>query len=95
VPLPGLRAALERELGPPPGGTLPDEVALPLTQGERALLLGARTAAEAEGDDHIGPEHLLLAILADAEGPAARLLAAHGVDAAAATAAARVVIHEH
>ena len=48
----------------------------------------AREAADL-GDEHIGCEHLLLALVADAEAPAARLLARLGADPARIVVATR------
>jgi ATP-dependent Clp protease ATP-binding subunit ClpA len=95
VPIPALRSALERGLGPPPGGTRAEEVAIELTPGERRIMEHARIAAEGEGDSHIGPEHLLLALLSDQEDTVSLLLAQHGVDAATTKASLRVVVRKH
>jgi ATP-dependent Clp protease ATP-binding subunit ClpA len=47
----------------------------------RAVVLGAQAEAEALGDEVIGSEHLLLSLLRDPAGAAARLLALWGVEA--------------
>jgi ATP-dependent Clp protease ATP-binding subunit ClpC len=95
VALRSLRRELERLLGPPPGGTEPEAVVLPLTQGERDVLAAAGAWSRREGDEHVGPEHLLLAILADGATHTAQTLARHGIGTESATASMRVVIHKH
>ena len=42
------------------------------TTGARAVVTGAQTEARALHHDHIGTEHVLLALLADPEGAVAR-----------------------
>jgi ATP-dependent Clp protease ATP-binding subunit ClpC len=95
VPLHSLRRELELLLGPPLGRTQPEEVARPLLPGEQSVLEQARAWSRREGDEHIGPEHLLLAILAEREGSAAHTLAQHGMETATAIASMRAVIHKH
>jgi ATP-dependent Clp protease ATP-binding subunit ClpC len=50
----------------------------PSTAAQQALI-NAYQAARAFGATYFGPEHLLLALVADQQSPAARVLAAHGV----------------
>lgn len=49
------------------------------TAQARSAVEGARDAAVARGDGHVGPEHLLLALAAPGSGPAAGVLADQGV----------------
>ena len=56
------------------------------TPRARNVVVESQNAAHAAGNDQIGPEHLLLALLTDAESLAVKLLNGHGVDAAAVTA---------
>lgn len=89
-----LRGELEAELGPP-GRPRPDEVALPLTEGERHVLAQARTEAGLRGDAYIAPEHVLLGILHDEQSPAARAIARHGFEYVGAVGHVDAVIHRH
>ncbi len=57
-------------------------------QAHRVLDL-AREEAERCGHRYLGPEHLLLGVLAEGQSAAARVLRAHGVDLAAARAEVR------
>jgi len=59
------------------------------TGGARAAVVGAQQEARDLGQSPIGTEHVLLALLADADTPVARLLAAQGVDATTARAEVR------
>jgi ATP-dependent Clp protease ATP-binding subunit ClpC len=95
VPVHALCRELELLLGPPHGRPQPEEVVRPLLPGEQQVLDEARTWSRREGDEHIGPEHILLAILADRESPAAHALGQHGVKTETAMASMRVVIHKH
>ncbi len=53
------------------------------TQAARETVVGAQLEARTLGHPHIGTEHLLLGILREEHGPAARLLAEAHVDTAA------------
>ena len=77
VSLNGVRHELEAALGEP-GRPQPEEVALPLTDGERRLVDEARQQAALRGDPFIGPQHLLLALLHAAAGPVAEIFLRHG-----------------
>ena len=81
VPLRGLRLDLEAELGPPPGPPAGDGVALALTPGEQSVV---EAASDLSVYRHVGPEHLLMAILKDATSPTAKVFARYGFMAATA-----------
>ena len=51
-----------------------------LTERAWQVLGQARDEARRLGDEHIGTDHLLLAMLRDAQGAAAYVLADHGID---------------
>jgi ATP-dependent Clp protease ATP-binding subunit ClpC len=95
VSLRDLRNELELLLGPPLGRTEPEEVVRPLLPGEQQVVDLARRWSQREGDEYVGPEHLLLAILAGGESATAIALAKHGVDTETALESMRVVIHKH
>ena len=95
VALRTLRRELERLLGEPAGRPQPEEVALSLTQGEQDILKEARACSRREGDEHVGPEHLLLALIADESSQTSQTLARHGIATDTALASMRVVIHKH
>jgi Clp amino terminal domain, pathogenicity island component len=65
----------------------PNEGFARFTPRARSVIVEAQNKAHAAGNDEITPAHLLLALFADAGSVAARLLAGHGVDVDAATAA--------
>lgn len=91
VDLRTLRQALESGLDPV-GRPRVDEVALPSTQGERDVLERALQEVRQRGDPYLGPQHLLLALLRDADGAVARACGAVGVTYDVASAAvARLV----
>ena len=75
----GLRALIERHLKPGP-----ENVAIsnpvPLTPRMQKVLLLARREAKNLGHNYIGSEHLLLGLLAEGDGIAAKALAARGLD---------------
>ena len=75
----GLRALIERHLRPGP-----ENVAIsnpvPLTPRMQKVLLLARREAKNLGHNYIGSEHLLLGLLAEGDGIAAKALAARGLD---------------
>ena len=69
---------LAAEAGPgTPGGAPPTT----LSPTAKRALLDARRIARALGASYIGPEHVLLALAANPESPAARLLAEQGLSA--------------
>ena len=77
VALPQLRRDLEASLperGRPPLG----DVLLPSTPGERSLLHAANVEANAFHPEYVGNEHLLLALLRDADSPVSRVFSRHG-----------------
>lgn len=90
-----LRGECERALGEPSGRAAPDEVALPLTPGEAQLVATARAASAGLGDEYVGPEHLLLALLASADPGIDGILAPTGLTRASTVAAMQSVIHRH
>src|SRR4051812_41270881 len=56
------------------------------TAGARTVVTDAQAEARALHHNHIGTEHVLIALLADPEGPAARSLRDSGLDAEAVRA---------
>jgi ATP-dependent Clp protease ATP-binding subunit ClpC len=84
VPLGAVRQELEAALGPPPGRPRPDDVAVPLTPGEQGAVEQARTESRLLGNEYVGPEHLLLAILREQSSPAGQVFARHGFSSATA-----------
>ncbi|MGH3630754.1 MAG: Clp protease N-terminal domain-containing protein, partial [Sciscionella sp.] len=66
----------ERKL---PGAGTPNSEQRALTAATKQTLLEALQAARALGSTYIGPEHILLAMVANPNSTAGRLLAAHGV----------------
>ncbi len=56
------------------------------TTGARAVVTDAQTEARSLHHDHIGTEHVFLALLADPDGPVARSLRGSGLDAEAVRA---------
>jgi ATP-dependent Clp protease ATP-binding subunit ClpC len=77
VSLQALRRDLEAAL-PERGRPLAGEVVLPATPGERAIMAAAALEADAFHPEYVGNEHLLLALLRDAESPLGQLFARHG-----------------
>jgi ATP-dependent Clp protease ATP-binding subunit ClpC len=63
---------------PPRGSPRPSEVAIPLSSGEEQVIAQAAAEARSMANEFIGPAHLLLAILRDADTPAARAFARYG-----------------
>jgi ATP-dependent Clp protease ATP-binding subunit ClpC len=61
------------------GERFPTAVEIPFTEPTKMVLNFGAAEADALGDDHIGPEHLLLGLLREERSDAARLLATHGV----------------
>ena len=79
VPLPVLRHELEAKLGSP-SRPRPHEAVLPTAPTEQREIEGAEAESRQRGDPYIGTQHLLLAILRDADTPIARAFARHAVD---------------
>lgn len=73
-----LRRELEAELKPPRRPRI-GEVVLPSTPGEQQLLDQAAGESRARHRSYLGSEHLMLAILRNAESRTARAFARHGV----------------
>jgi len=76
VTAPTIEAALVEELGASAWATGDD---LPLTPRARKVLRHTQREAKGLGHNYVGTEHILLAVMAEGEGLAARLLAAEGV----------------
>lgn len=57
-----------------------EEVEFPFSPRSRRVVARARREARRLGDEHLGTEHLLLGLLEESEGGAARVLANLGVD---------------
>lgn len=74
-----LRSDLESALGPE-GRPRPGEVSLPSAPGESLVLTQAATESQGRHAAFLGPHHLLLALLRDADGPVARVCARHGIN---------------
>ena len=95
VPLNKVRRDLEVALGE---CSLPreEEVAIPLTDGERLLVQEARNQSQLRGDAHIGPHHLLLAVLSDTDSSASQVFVRYGLtyEAALKHLAAVIVTHD-
>jgi ATP-dependent Clp protease ATP-binding subunit ClpA len=96
VPLNSVRRDFELALGEPKSPR-PDEVALPLTDGERRLMQEARSQALLCGEPFVGPQHILLAILHDPTSQAARVFLRYGInhEAALTHLDAITVKHDH
>lgn len=78
VALHALRRDLETclpERAPPVTG----EMLLPPTPGERAIVQAANVEADAFHPEYVGNEHLLLAVLRNAESPVSEAFSRHGV----------------
>jgi len=68
----------------PPREKLPTSVDMPLSAASMRVLNHAAEEAARLADRHIGTNHLLLALLREEEGPAAKILEGSGIKAAAA-----------
>ena len=90
-----LRRELEVLLGPPVSRTRPEEVVVPISPGEERVIDQARNWSRREGDEHVGPEHLFLAILGDPKSPTAVTFAKYGIETETALASIAAVIHKH
>ena len=97
VSLSALRGDLEELLGERRGKPRFQEVVVPLTEGETRVVRAAHVEAQLLDDKFLGPQHLLLAILRDAEGQAARAFRRRGVEHASALThlAAVTIKHDH
>ena len=73
-----LRRELEAVL-PPLGHPRFGEIVLPSTPGEQQIIARAVDEAAKRRDPYLGDKHLLLAVLEDAQTPAARVLGRHGI----------------
>jgi len=73
-----LRRDLEAELAER-GRPIAADMQLPITPGERTVLDAANLEASTFHPEYLGNEHLLLALLRDADSPASRVFARHGV----------------
>jgi ATP-dependent Clp protease ATP-binding subunit ClpC len=73
-----LRRDLEAEL-PERGRPVAGDMQLPITPGERAILDAANVEATTFHPEYIGNEHLLLALLRNADSQVSRVFARHGV----------------
>jgi ATP-dependent Clp protease ATP-binding subunit ClpC len=58
---------------------IPDDRRIPLSPMAKKVLVGARKQMRRLGDDHLGTEHVLLAIVDNEDGTAVRMLARLGV----------------
>lgn len=77
VPLHTLRHDLESSL-PEPAPPVAGELLLPPTPGERAIVQAADAEADAFHPEYVGNEHLLLALLRNADSPVSRVFSRHG-----------------
>lgn len=94
VPLDDLRHELQVALGDP-GRPRPDEVVLPLADGERRLVDDARRQALLLRDPFVGPQHILLAVLDAAASRAAEIFLRHGLSHDAALLHFAAITVEH
>lgn len=85
-----LRSDLESALGPE-RRPRPGEVSLPSTPGESLVRAQAATESQRRHEAFLGPQHLLLALLRNADGPVARVCARHGINYETALASMRRV----
>jgi len=83
TPLPDPAGAIRKsvEHRAPPAEMISTSVELPLALGTKDVLTKAFEESEALGHRHIGPEHLLLGLLADSESRAAEALQASRITA--------------
>jgi hypothetical protein len=83
TPLPDPAGAIRKsvEHRAPPAEMISTSVELPLALGTKDVLTKAFEESEALGHRHIGPEHLLLGLLADTESRAAEALQASRITA--------------
>jgi ATP-dependent Clp protease ATP-binding subunit ClpC len=69
-----VRAAAEKLVPARPAAKQTEEEKLPLTAGARQVVDGAQEEARELGHNHVGTEHLLLALLKVGDGAASRIL---------------------
>ena len=91
VPLDALARELEAQL-PPPGAPRVPPQARAWTPTDDRLIAQAEAEARELGTEHSSCEHLLLALLRDAESVPARTLARHGVGFPEAQATVRSIL---
>jgi ATP-dependent Clp protease ATP-binding subunit ClpA len=70
---------VRREAGEAFEMRIPDDRRIPLSPMAKNILVGARKQMRRLGDDHLGTEHVLLAIVDNEDGTAVRMLARLGV----------------
>jgi ATP-dependent Clp protease ATP-binding subunit ClpA len=70
---------VRREAGEVFDMRIPDDRRIPLSPMAKKVLVGARKQMRRLGDDHLGTEHVLLAIVDNEDGTAVRMLARLGV----------------
>jgi ATP-dependent Clp protease ATP-binding subunit ClpA len=70
---------VRREAGEAIEMRIPDDRRIPLSPMAKNILVGARKQMRRLGDDHLGTEHVLLAIVDNEDGTAVRMLARLGV----------------
>jgi ATP-dependent Clp protease ATP-binding subunit ClpA len=70
---------VRREAGETFDMRIPDDRRIPLSPMAKNILVGARKQMRRLGDDHLGTEHVLLAIVDNEDGTAVRMLARLGV----------------
>jgi ATP-dependent Clp protease ATP-binding subunit ClpA len=73
-------------------GTVPIPVDLPYAPRARKVLLNAAREAETLNNHNVGTEHILLALVRETEGMAARMLSIFGVLSAVQTEALRIIV---
>ena len=70
---------VRREAGDVFDMRIPDNRRIPLSPAAKKVLVGARKQTRRLGDNHLGTEHVMLAILDNEDGTAVRMLARLGV----------------
>ena len=70
---------VRREAGEAFEMRIPDDRRIPLSPMAKTILVGARRQMRRLGDNHLGTEHVLLAIVDNEDGTAVRMLARLGV----------------
>jgi ATP-dependent Clp protease ATP-binding subunit ClpC len=70
---------VRREAGEAFDMRIPDDRRIPLSPMAKKALVGARKQMKRLGDNYLGTEHVLLAVLDDEDGTAVRMLARLGV----------------
>ena len=74
-------AALEAALGEPTGHPSPRDIALDITPGEQAVLRTAEAEAAKLGDEFLGTEHIMLAILREPSSELSSFMASRQITA--------------